>query len=562
MPDGTSARQAEPVATMCPVPSIDPSARPRTGPSTRPGAMPIPAAGLAALARQVFRFTHVDIRQYRPALVERVLAQLVHTGRVAGDGFRPGAADAWALTTALEAQAWAADMPPPCPARLQQALHRRPPSHAAAATPAAQPAATAAPEATAATEPPPWQVWLPACPDARLAARWRQRLRPVLGDGLWLVTRSQTWREDEPGADGLALRSHNALHDPPVRCPLVIGHGLLSGLATHVQRRLLRQLADTLGPYGLLWLPLEAEAAARALGWQPAEPDERPGPVWWHPPALHRAVAADTAVRADADAATAGPPTAEPMAAADLARAMRRQELVLHYQPQFDLVTGQASGVEALLRWQHPVRGLLGPAPLVQAAESSGGIHVLGRWVLHEACRQLARWQAEGHAVGRIAVNVSTLQWLRPQFVDEVLASLAAAGLSPERLVLELTESRPWPDTPGPGRALARCREAGIGLSLDDFGSGHAGPLALQRLPLTQLKIDRGLLAHVPGDTRAEARLRRGVALARAMRLEVVVEGVQQPAQLAWVRGLGAHAYQGHLGAPALDARAAALHFG
>jgi len=240
--------------------------------------------------------------------------------------------------------------------------------------------------------------------------------------------------------------------------------------------------------------------------------------------------------------------------------ALRLGELRLHYQPQFSFATGRPVGVEALLRWQHPTFGLLGPDTLVRQAEGTGGIHALGLWVLREACWQLARWQADGHAVDRVAVNVSALQWLRPRFVDEVLSTVIEAGLAPRQLMLELTESRPWPNTPGTARALQRCREAGIGLSLDDFGAGHADLHTLQQLPLTQLKIDGGLMDRVPGECGAEAQVRHGVRLADQLGLEVVVERVQRPEQLDWLRPLGVHTYQGHVGAPALDAWAVVAH--
>lgn len=565
---------------MPPTPSpADPAQRPAP-PAERhvsPGGL-AGSAALAALARQVFAFTHVDIRQYLPSWIDEILAR--HPALMPQ---RPSAAadmqvappppiqapGAWALTAALEAQAWVLAAPELAGARSTQALLAAVDLSSREATPwsALKPGGTAETTCTASALPAgaPWLVWLPACPDLATAARLRRQWQPALPESVWLVTCAQGWPAGTLAADGLVHRSHRALHDPPPHhCRLVVGHGLLTGVAGHVQRRLLVQLAETMDPRGLLWVPDEALAAAQAQGWQPWKALS-PGEAWLRPPRPGGRVrlapsGADgltqgsTATKAPARPAVAMPPT-------DLACALRRGELRLHYQPQFDLASGRPVGVEALLRWQHPTDGLLGPGALVRQAEATGGIHGLGLWVLREACQQMARWQADGHAVDRVAVNVSALQWLRPRFVDEVLATVAEAGLAPRQLMLELTESRPWPSTPGPARALLRCREAGIGLSLDDFGAGHAGLQALHQLPLTQLKIDGGLMHRVPGEPRAEDQVRHGARLAGQLGLEVVVECVQQPEQLGWLRPLGVHTYQGHVGAPAMDARAVVAHF-
>lgn len=513
------------------------------GPETTGGAAPPPAAGpagLARLARQVFRITHVDIRQYRAPLLAEVIAE-AQAGAPAGwqvamgadaEDAGPTPEQAWALTSRLESAAWQQALP-----RLPVLSPPRVPDGASAqGAPPPQPTRHAAAGAL---------VWVPACPDDGLALRLRAALQSVWPASTWLVTRTGAWPAASGPADGLLRRSHNALHDPPpAGCRVVIGHGLLEGVADHVRRRLLLQLATTMDPSGLLWLPDAAAAVARTMGWRPARPLV-PDQAWLHPPSAESPGEARP---------SAPPPAAQPAnAPPDLLRALHRRELLLHYQPQFELATGRLCGMEALLRWQHPVRGLVGPQPLVRHAEAHGGIHALGRWVLAEACRQLARWQADGHAVGRIAVNVSSLQWLRPRFVDEVLTAVGEAGLRPAQLVLELTESCPWPSTPGPAQALVRCRAAGIGLSLDDFGTGHAGLHALQHLPLSQLKVDAGLVARLPGDARGHRLIDIALDLARQRGLELVVEGVQRLDQLAPLRRLGAHAYQGHLGAAAQD---------
>jgi len=532
-------------------------------------------AELALLARQVFESTHVDIRQYLPEWIDQALAshrsllsrlplpprQPEGTDASGGDAAPLVQAAAWMLTTTLEAQAWPHAVPILAATPALQAL--RDAVALSSGSPAPDPATrrdggalstcTLGVQAAEA----PWLIWLPACPDLASAISLQQRWQSALPQSVWLVTCAQGWPAGTPAAEGLAHCSHRAMHDPPQQhARLVLGHGLLAGIAGHVRRRLLLQLAETMDPRGLLWVPDEALDGALTLGWQPWQAPT-PGHALLRPP---RPAPVAGRARSRAAMQTQGA-TAVPVPTVDLSGAMRRRELRLHYQPQFGLYTGRAVGVEALLRWQHPTQGLLGPEALVQQAEASGGIHALGLWVLREACQQMARWQADGHAVDRVAVNVSALQWLRPRFVDEVLAMVAEAGLAPGQLMLELTESRPWPATPGPTRALLRCRQAGIGLSLDDFGAGHADLHALNQLPLTQMKIDGGLMHRVPGEPRAEAQVRHGARLGGQLGLEVVVEGVQRPEQIDWLRPLGVYAYQGHVGAPALEAQAVGAHF-
>jgi EAL domain-containing protein (putative c-di-GMP-specific phosphodiesterase class I) len=240
----------------------------------------------------------------------------------------------------------------------------------------------------------------------------------------------------------------------------------------------------------------------------------------------------------------------------DMASGLRRGEFVLMYQPQFDLVEGRLLGVEALVRWRHPQAGMLPPGSFIAAAEANQAIHLLDDWVLDQACAQLARWRADDLPVGQLAVNVSSLQWSRPDYADTVLRRLQQHGVPPRHLVLELSESILLPDNAVTRAGLARCRAAGVRLSLDDFGAGHATLVALNQLPVDEIKIDRGLVRHVPGDSKAEAIVGSAVRLGLALGLNVVAEGVEHAEQLDWLRTCQCSAFQGHMGSPALDVAA------
>jgi diguanylate cyclase (GGDEF)-like protein/PAS domain S-box-containing protein len=230
----------------------------------------------------------------------------------------------------------------------------------------------------------------------------------------------------------------------------------------------------------------------------------------------------------------------------DLRRAEVSEEFVLHYQPVIDLVTGDVLAVEALVRWQHPTRGLLPPAEFIPAAEETGRIVEIGSWVLAEACRQAACWQQEfGGTPPRVSVNVSTRQVRRPELLEAVDAALAGSGLRPSALVLEITES-----------VLARRREEmtsiledvtdrGVLLALDDFGTGYSSLSLLQGLPVHVLKIDRSFVQSIGQDGPRSAFVRAIVELAQALKLTVVAEGIEEASQVAVLRQLGCRVGQG-----------------
>jgi EAL domain-containing protein (putative c-di-GMP-specific phosphodiesterase class I) len=231
----------------------------------------------------------------------------------------------------------------------------------------------------------------------------------------------------------------------------------------------------------------------------------------------------------------------------ELRRARLEEELILHYQPVVDLVTGAVVSVEALVRWLHPVRGLLTPGEFVPLAEESGQIVEIGRWVLAEACAQAARWRAELPGAGElsISVNVSTRQVRRAVLVEDVRAALAASGLPPEALTLELTES-----------ALARRREEltsvlddlaalGVRLALDDFGTGYSSLSLLQDLPVHTLKIDRAFVRALDSGSARPGVIDAIVDLAAALGLTAIAEGIETPTQAAALRALGCRLGQG-----------------
>ncbi|NVM76307.1 diguanylate cyclase (GGDEF)-like protein [Duganella sp. SG902] len=232
---------------------------------------------------------------------------------------------------------------------------------------------------------------------------------------------------------------------------------------------------------------------------------------------------------------------------ADLRRAVANQEFELHYQPLAS-VDGELSGVEALLRWRHPQRGLVSPAEFIPIAEETSMILRIGGWVLEEACAMLARWAGDARTAGLdMSVNVSMAQFHRPDFVEQVLAVLRQTGARPERLRLELTESLLLNDLEGTIQKMQRLRAVGVRFSVDDFGTGYSSLSYLHRLPLSQLKIDRSFIWDALKEGHGAAIVRMIVALGRTMGMSVLAEGVETPEQLSFVMTEGCHYYQGYL---------------
>jgi diguanylate cyclase (GGDEF)-like protein/PAS domain S-box-containing protein len=232
---------------------------------------------------------------------------------------------------------------------------------------------------------------------------------------------------------------------------------------------------------------------------------------------------------------------------ADLREAVHKQQFILHYQPQV-VGAGRITGVEALVRWLHPGRGLVSPAEFIPLAEECGLILQLGQWVLDAACSQLAAWAAIpglGHLT--MAVNVSARQFQQTDFVDSVQATLARTGAKPKLLKLELTESMLVDDVEGIIEKMSALKAKGVSFSLDDFGTGYSSLSYLKRLPLGQLKIDQGFVRNIVTDTNDAAIGKMVVALAESLGLAVIAEGVELQAQADFLAHMGCHAYQGYL---------------
>ncbi len=232
--------------------------------------------------------------------------------------------------------------------------------------------------------------------------------------------------------------------------------------------------------------------------------------------------------------------------------AIARDELRLHYQPL--IASGRLCGVEALLRWQDPQRGLIYPGEFIAVAEETGLIVPIGEWVLREACRQNAAWQALGLPALPVSVNLSPRQLRHDGLLELIRGVLAETGQAPSLLELEITEAALLHDAGELLGKLQAIAELGVSLALDDFGTGYSSLSQLQRLPLHRLKIDQSFVGGLDGDSEDAIIVTAIIALARALGLEVLAEGVETEAQLAQLRDLGCVAFQGHLIARALPA--------
>jgi len=232
-----------------------------------------------------------------------------------------------------------------------------------------------------------------------------------------------------------------------------------------------------------------------------------------------------------------------------LSTAIDRGELLLHYQPIISLATGTLKGFEALVRWNHPERGLIGPDEFISAAEDSGAILSLGEWAVHEACRQMKQWQQE-HPVHRslyVSVNVSAKQLMRQDLAEQVATALHNSGLSPCNLKLEITESALMENIEMAIETLNRLRAIRVDLAIDDFGTGYSSLSYMHRLPASTLKIDRSFVGSLTSNDNSPEIVKTIVALARSLKMEVIAEGVETPEQLAKLRTLNCDAGQGYL---------------
>ena len=231
----------------------------------------------------------------------------------------------------------------------------------------------------------------------------------------------------------------------------------------------------------------------------------------------------------------------------DLRKALERSELMLFYQPQMNLGSGLVTGVEALIRWQHPQRGLVSPADFIPLAEDTGLIGPIGEWVLREACRQNRLWQSRGLPPLRMAVNVSGHQLSAPEFVDTVARALQETDHAPQRLELEITETTLMRDLEASAKVLSRLRGLGVRISIDDFGTGYSSLGYLKHLPVQTVKIDRSFVAELPENTHDAAITNGIIDMGHNLGLEIVGEGVETAAQMRYLRDRGCDLIQGYL---------------
>jgi len=227
--------------------------------------------------------------------------------------------------------------------------------------------------------------------------------------------------------------------------------------------------------------------------------------------------------------------------------ALERGELSVHYQPQFDLGTGRIAGMEALLRWNNPELGSVSPAEFVPLAEETGLILPIGEWVLRTACRQMREWHEAGLSAGRVAVNVSPVQFSQREYRDIVAQVLHETGLRPALLELEITESLLMRDEEWTKQLLAELRALGISVAIDDFGIGYSNLRRLSEFPVSRLKIDRSLVQDVERLGRNTAIVTAMVSMARALGLDVVAEGVENFDQLLQLQDQQCNEVQGFL---------------
>ena len=230
----------------------------------------------------------------------------------------------------------------------------------------------------------------------------------------------------------------------------------------------------------------------------------------------------------------------------DLRRAVEREELVLHYQPQIDLTTGNLIGLEALLRWQHPEKGLLPPGEFIPLAEDSGLILPIGAWVLRTACAQVQTFIDAGLQPFKMCVNISVHQFKKFDFPEFVINTLKDTGLEPCCLELEITESIAMENADETVSHLSTLRERGVRVAIDDFGIGHSSLSRLKHLPITTLKIDKGFVADVLTNQYDFAIIEAILALAKSLNLSIVAEGIETKEQQQVLSRLGCHTGQGY----------------
>jgi EAL domain-containing protein (putative c-di-GMP-specific phosphodiesterase class I) len=231
----------------------------------------------------------------------------------------------------------------------------------------------------------------------------------------------------------------------------------------------------------------------------------------------------------------------------DLRHALERKEFVVFYQPQVDSRTDEVVGVEALLRWNHPERGLVPPDDFLPVAEQAGLITHIGRFVLTEACTRARTWHDAGLQFGKIAVNLSAREFMQPGLIPTISATLESTGLSARMLELEITETVAMHGTEHVLATLKRLRDLGVRIAIDDFGTGYSSMSYLQRFPIQTLKIAQTFMRDVCCDTESAAIAGALIELCNVLELDIVAEGVETLDQVAFLAERGAHVVQGYV---------------
>jgi EAL domain-containing protein (putative c-di-GMP-specific phosphodiesterase class I) len=223
-------------------------------------------------------------------------------------------------------------------------------------------------------------------------------------------------------------------------------------------------------------------------------------------------------------------------------------DFVLHYQPILDVNTRKLSGFEALVRWHHPLRGLIPPMEFIPLAEETGLIQPLGEWILREACRQLKKWQKEYQTSWplKMSANVSGRQFLNDNFVDILIGIIEETGIAADTLAIEITESIIMENLDFAVKAMNRLRDLGVKIHIDDFGTGYSSLSYLNKFPVTALKIDRSFIANMSLNDENREIVRAIVALAQNLKLEVIAEGIELSAHLDEIGTMDCHFAQGY----------------
>ena len=230
---------------------------------------------------------------------------------------------------------------------------------------------------------------------------------------------------------------------------------------------------------------------------------------------------------------------------AGIRRALDTNQLRLLYQPKVSVRTGAMTGVEALVRWEHPERGLLLPDLFIPLAEDSGLIRHIGRWVLHTACAQALAWQADGVGPIRVAVNLSPRQFSDERLVIEIAHALAQTELPAHLLEVEITESMMMENPERAAETLREIKDMGVHVSIDDFGTGYSSLARLKKFPIESVKIDRSFIRDIAVDPDDAAIVSAVIAMAHSLRLKVIAEGVETPEQVKFLRERGCDEIQG-----------------